>query len=345
MRHGFLTVLAVIACSLGAQSRADTVYTADGSKLVGKIDKIAGGKLVITTDIVGKVELDMAKVASIDTEEPVNLQLNSGDTLVGPVDSGPNQANSVVKSGIGDVNVESGKVAYLWRQGADSPEVEKYKPKWAYIFEFGASQTEGNTDTRDVRGRFEVNRKTDDDLLKMFLSADYGEVSDVRNRNEYKGGVMYENLLTERLFWYARVEGEHDEFEGIDFRFTTAAGLGYYWIKEAIQELKSRTGAGYRHETYDTGRTQDDVIADLGLDYRLDVAPWMQFVHSGTWSPSLEDFNDYRLDFDTALLFPLKVEMWKLKLGMKNAYNSRPSGDRDRLDNTYYANILMEIKK
>ena len=63
-----------------------------------------------------------------------------------------------------------------------------------------------------------------------------------------------------------------------------------------------------------------------------------------TYSPDFEEFDDYRLDVDTALLMPLKSDNLKLKLGMRNEYDSQPVAGNERLDNTYYANLLLELK-
>lgn len=342
-------ILAVFLIGAPMVGRGDVVFTADGSKLVGKIEKIADGKVIIVTDVAGKLEIDAAKVTSIATDEPMNVELKSGDKLIGVVQAAPESTQSVVKSSVGDVSVPQGDMVSVWKVGAESPAEEKvkakYRPQWTTILEAGANATEGNTDTLNARGRFEVNRRTGFDFLKFYATADYGEQNDERNRNEYRVGSLYEYNFTERFYAYLRGELEYDEFENLDLRATVAGGVGYYWIKKAEHELKTRAGAGYRHETYGSGRTEDEPIADLGLDYRLDVSKWMQFTHSTTYTPSLERFRDYRLDLDTALLFPLKYEQWKLKLGMRNAYNSNPSGDLDRLDNLYYASVLMEIKR
>jgi putative salt-induced outer membrane protein len=253
---------------------------------------------------------------------------------------------------VGSISVAPGGMASLWRDDKDSPEamsaqaeIEKYKPHWTYTVALGASQTEGNTDTRTVRGRMDIDRKTEMDLLKFYASADYAEQDDERTRNEYLGGIKYEHSFRPRWYWYTRGELEHDEFENLDLRATVAGGVGYYWIKKQEHELKTRVGAGYRHESFDSGRTEDDAIADLGLDYRLDVTTWMQFTQSTTYTPSLEDFGRYLLDFDTALAFPLKADEWKIKVGVQNKYNSEPDRGRERLDNLYYANVLLEIKR
>ncbi len=343
-----LTALQIgFAALFGAIASADTLTTRDGSRLVGKIERMADGKFVMVTDVVGTVEIDIAKVTSISTDEPVNVEMKSGDRLVGVVAEVLTEEASVVRSAIGEIKIPQQNIASVWRIGTESPAEQKllaaHKPKWKTVVEIGGSATEGNTDSVDVRGRLELSRKTSKDLLRFYASADYGERDDARVRNEYRGGSSYEYLFTKRMFGYARGELEHDEFENLNLRATAAVGLGYYLIKKDEHELKVRAGPGYRHETYDSGRTSDDPIADLGLDYRLDVSKSMQFVHAATYAPNLEDIGDYRLDFDTALLFPLKADAWKLKVGMKNAYNSNPSGNLDRLDNFYYAGVQLEL--
>lgn len=339
----------LIGLTLSASAIADQLILHDGSRIVGTIERVGGGKVVIVTDFAGKLEFDSAKVKSITTDAAVNVSLQSGDRLVGSLESSPDAAQSTVKSAVGDVNLGMDNLAYLWPQGSESPEEAaanaKYKPSWLYRVEFGGSQTEGNTDTRNIRGRLDINRKTSKDLLRFYAQADYSEQDDVRSRQEYIGGMMYEFQFLPRWFWYARGELENDEFEDLDLRATVATGVGYYWIQKEDHELKTRLGGGYRYEDYESGNSRDDVIADAGLDYRKDVTKWMQFLHSTTYSPSLEDFDDYRLDFNTALLFPLKADQWKLKVGMENKYNSNPSGDLDRLDNLYYVNVLLDIKR
>ena len=300
--------------------------------------------------------IDISEVVSISTDKPVNIEFSSGDTLFGKVRHGSGDAKPVVETALGDVVVNPANMTAIWREGEQSPEMvaaqaetervkEELTPKWSLTLEAGAKATEGNTDTLEGRGRLDLRRKTLDDLLKFYASADYSEQNDRRNRNEYKGGVFYERMITERWNWYTRFELEHDEFENLDLRSTVAAGAGYYWIKQSDHELATRAGVGYRHESYDNGETSDDGVLDFGLDYRLDIRTWAQFTHSTTYSPGFDDFDDYRLTLDTAIAFPLaNSDVWKLKLGMLNEYNSRPQPGLERLDNTYYANVVFEIK-
>lgn len=359
--HGVAVWLAVCAGSVAhvacvATARADVVHTADGSRLVGTIKVMSGDKLVIETDIAGRLEIDAAKVVAVETSAPVTVEFDSGDRLVGVMTAPGGGDSSVMQTALGELEVDAGRIKSMWRVGEPSPEVvaerelaakrlEAYKPDWNFTLEAGVNMTEGNTETLNARGRLDLKRKTQDDLLAFFLAADYAENNDIRNRNEIRGGVTYENDLTQKWFWYSRLLLEYDEFENLDLRSLAAAGVGYYWIRRPEHELKNRMGVGYRHEAYNDGVTRDEAVLDLGLDYRVDIAPWLQFTHTANYSPEFEDFDNYRLDFDTALLVPLKPDVLKFKIGMRNEYNSRPRGGLERLDNTYYANLVITLVK
>jgi len=336
--------------------RGDTVHTADGSTIVGRIERMDGGKLVIATAFAGTLELDATQVEAVAIDEPLTIEFTTGDRLVGTMKVGADRSSSVVKTELGDVKVTPDKIAAIWPVGGESPEVVALKakveetrkaltPVWTATLEAGGSSTEGNTDTLEARGRFDVKRKTDRDLLHFYLAAKYHDDSGLRTANEYRGGVNFENHVTDKWYWYVRTELEFDEFEDLDLRATAAAGAGYYWIKKPEHEFKTRAGLGYRHEAYDSGLSDDQAIIDLGLDYRIDLTPWAQFTHSTTYSPDFEEFANYRLDLDTALVFPFKDPRVKFRVGVTHEYNSRPQPGFEKLDTTYFANIVMELKK
>ena len=347
------------ACSLlllfTVSVSADVVVTSDGSRLVGTIEQWADGTVVLDTEFAGRLKIDAGKIKSITTEGRLNVEFTSGDRLVGTLTSESRQDETVMHTELGEIPIAPERIKAAWRVGADSPDVialkktmqqaqEALKPKWTTTLEVGGSMREGNIDTKKIRGRFDLQRKTDQDLLKFFLAAHFAEQDDLRTENEYKGGIWYENQLDERRFWYTRTELEFDEFENLDLRATAAAGLGRYWLKQPERELKTSAGLGYRHEAFNTGRTTGQAVIDLALNYRVDLAPWVQLTHRGMFSPAIEDFDDYRLDFDTAFVFPFKQENWKLKLGMTNQYNSHPQPGIVRLDSVYYANVVLELK-
>jgi putative salt-induced outer membrane protein YdiY len=334
-------------------SSADTVVLSDGSRLNGVISRLSAESITLQTAFAADpLVIDAAMVQQVETDEEITVDTASGDRLVGKVVWEPVTQSAVVKTKFGDLRVPRDELSGLWPVGAMSPEeiaiqeeLERQKPKWSFTAEIGGTKKEGNTDTVDFYGGIELSRKTMVDLLRFYVTGRYGETDQIRDTSEVILGSYYEHLLfnSDRWYGYGRFELEYDEFENLELRATLAGGMGYYWIKEEHHELKTRLGAGYLHESYMDGTTDNSATLDVGLDYRVEIKPWMQFVHSATYIPTFDGIDDYRLDFDTAILVPFKDERFAFKIGMRNEYNSMPLPGIERLDNTYYANLLVNI--
>jgi len=353
-----LTVLVLLVFPV-APGAADVITLSDGSRLIGTVERMGDGKLILVTKFAGTLEIDATQVTLVETEQKVNVGMTTGDRLVGTIEWSPAVEHPVVQTELGGIPITTDKIEAIWPEGGKSPEVlameeqiakvreetEAQRAKWAVSFEAGLFSTEGNKEIIRAFGRAEARRTSLKDLLKFYLSAEYSEEDDARSTHEVKGGAYYEYLFTERWFGYGRMDLEYDEFENLELRSSTTLGAGYYWLKKPDHELKTRAGIGYLHETYMDGVTTNTAQAEVGLDYRIDITPWMRFTHGTTWYPTFEALRDYRLVSDSALLFPLgDTDTWKLKLGALYEYDSIPNPGFESLDQTYYANILLELK-
>lgn len=340
-------------------SSADVITLSDGSRIIGTVERLTDGKLILATQFAGTLEIDKSLITTIDTDGRHVVGLTTGDRLVGEIDWKPELDRAVVMTEMGGIPISIDKVEAIWPVGAKSPEVialqlqtakiqaeiEAKAARWTATLEAGLNFQEGNTDRLEARGRAELRRTAEKDQLRFYLSGEYTEQNDRRSAAEVKAGLGYEHALTERVFAYLNSEIEYDEFENLDFRFTTTAGGGYYWIKKPGHELKTRLGLGFQHETYRDGMSSNDAVMDLGLDYRIDITPWLQYTHAATYLPTFSSVRDYRLIFDNALVVPFgESDRWKMKFGALYEYKALPQPGFDRLDQTYYANVLLEVK-
>ncbi len=352
----WLAACCAMPAACAAPAVADVVTLNNGSRIIGTVERLAAGKLVLQTEFAGKLEIDAAQIATIEVDHEVIVDMSTGDRLIGKIQWESAIDRPVVQTEMGGVPITVDGVKGIRPEGEPDPEIaamqdqlakqrQELEPKWAFSFEAGMIYKEGNTETVDARGKAEAIRKTPKDTLRFYLTGEYGENDEVRNTAQIIAGASYEYLFTERVFGYARNEYEYDEFENLDLRVTFAIGAGYYFIKEPHHELKARAGVGYQHETFRNGMTTDSGIMDIGADYRLEITPWLRFTHSFTYVPTFESVRDYRLVFDTAFVIPIgESDKWKLKLGATHEYDSLPQPGRERLDQTYYANILLELK-
>jgi putative salt-induced outer membrane protein YdiY len=349
----------ILLIVLVAPGAADVVTLSDGSRLIGTVERMGDGKLILVTKFAGTLEIDATQVTLVETEQKVNVDMTTGDRLVGTIEYSSIAEHPVVQTELGGIPITTDKIEAIWPEGEKSPEVlameeqiakvreemEAQRPKWTATLEAGLFYTEGNAEILRASGRAAAQRTTVKDLLKFYVSGEYSEEDKQRSAHEVKGGAYYEYLFTARWFAYGRSDLEYDEFENLDLRFSTTVGAGYYWLKKPEHELKTRAGIGYLHETYMDGVTTNTAQAEVGLDYRVDITPWMRFTNGTTWYPTFESLDDYRLVSESAFLFPLgNSDIWKLKLGALYEYDSIPNPGFERLDQTYFANILLELK-
>ena len=77
----------VLTAVLAAPVFADVVETKNGARIVGKVTKIDGGNIYVSTDFAGDLTIKQAEVTAITTDTPVVVRLATGTTLQGVVSS------------------------------------------------------------------------------------------------------------------------------------------------------------------------------------------------------------------------------------------------------------------
>src|SRR5262245_55451952 len=110
-------LLFVLTCEV----LADQITLKNGDRVTGKIVKTDGGKLVVTTDLLGDVNVDLGVATNITTDQPVYVTLEDGRTVAGAltatagkVELRPANANtiSVERSAMKVIRSEAEYIAY-----------------------------------------------------------------------------------------------------------------------------------------------------------------------------------------------------------------------------------------
>ncbi len=365
----------------------DAVYLQDGSRLVGHIQTLAAGQLTMTTKFAPTVTLDAKQIKGITTGGKMVVALAGGDRAIGKLVYDEQNGQKITGTAFGDVTLQNPSFVGLWTPGQPDPnlaaakkvgaaelkkvkddhktavdkikaeyakqvaeltkKVDQVEQPWKIRLELGLNGSTGNTEEVNFRGRAEAKRTGLHDRLTVFTEVNFGRQSGTRSKNEALGGVNLEIDINERWYTYGRIGLEYDEFESLDIRATAAIGVGYFAIKKPNHELKLRAGAGYRHESFNTGISTDEGIVEFGYDYRIDVNEFVSITDSLTYQPSLDDpLGDYILVHQIAAEIPLgkKDNNWKLKVGMKNEYDSMPQPGIDRLDTSYFLNLVFDLE-
>jgi len=331
---------------------ADEVLLTNGSRLIGQVRKLADEKIIVDTEFAGQIKIDISTIRGITTNTPVSIELQSGDRTIGKLLYSPEGGQKITTTPLGLIGIDFGKVSAIWTQGDDSPDVSQLKASlakaqkpWSARLHLGLNGETGNTDRLAVDGRMELRRETDSERLLIYAQGRSSRENGTDTVKEILGGLKLEVAVDEKWYVFGNTELEFDKFENLDLRSSVSGGVGYFVTKNTDEEFKIRAGVGFQHESFDTGNTDDQAVADLGWNYRKKISGSWLFTHNTAIFPTFEDINDFRLVMENAVEIPLATNLkWKFRLGIRNNYDAMPEKGIDRLDTYYFLNIVADWK-
>jgi len=340
----------LLALTLAGVALADRIELADGSIVNGKLLSADGGKFKVETAFAGTIEIAQDKIKSFATDEAVNVGLVAGSTILGKVEASASGIQVVAADG--QMSAATGNVAAVWRPGADSPAVREAKAvaakarrSWAY--EASAAITGRTGGSEKFAGAVGVKATLESAEDKLIFAGAINRAQENGNEtaNDWKAGVDYSSFFAGKTVWYVRTDLSKDKIKAIDLRSNSAVGLGRKLAKNDKQDLEVRLGLGYTYETYTTGAAD---FESAGLDVAVlnsQTLGWAKMNNAVTWTPSFEDFANYRLVHETSFDLPIGPgTFWKLRMGVNNDYQSQPVGGIEKLDTTYFTALILNWK-
>jgi len=336
-----LLAASVFALSAANFSLADRIELTDGSVINGKLVSAEGGKFKVETTFAGTLEIAQGAVKTFATDEPVNVGLDTGSTILGRVREG-GMGIQIAAAG-GPVSSTASGIKAIWRQGVDSPEVRARTRHWAYEASFGLTGRSGGAEKFASALAFKATLESAQDKLIFNLQAEKAEDNGVETANRQFGGVDYSSFFTPHNVWYARTSVEKDDIKALDLRSSTAFGIGRKVIKNEIQDLEARVGLSYLYETYANGTNFDSPGLDLALIHSYQFKNG-KLANMLTYTPTFEDFGNYRVHHESTFEMPITASLWKLKVGLTNDYTSMPQPGIDRLDTLYFTSLILNWK-
>jgi putative salt-induced outer membrane protein YdiY len=333
----------IILLLLAGPAFADLIVTTDGSRLNGEITGGTTKAVVIKTAFGAEVEVPLGKVKTLSTGQTVHLALSSGNVLVGTVEDADGQMQ--VSTGDGTMSVKSGAITAVWRPGSRNPLLPPpvIERKWKYEASVDVSGKTGNTEKMGSYVAVKGTLAGDDDKFVVYARGGRSRENSVDTVKEVIGGLDYEEVFGDASSWYARTELEYDSVENVDLRSTAAAGYGYYLVRQADHEARLRVGFQFRHESFGDGTNESSPGLDFGLYNMAKFEDFGTLTTEITYTPSFEDFSDYRAYHESSLDIPLPAsDRWSIRLGISNEYNSHVKTDRKHLDTSYFARLALK---
>ena len=319
---------------------ADQLKLNDSSVIFGKVTKIAGGKVTINNSLAGDITVDVASVAEISTDEDVNVATETGKT------SGKFQNGAIGETKLADVK-------NLWRQGDPDPTLPPPPQgrKWTYEAFASIDGKTGNTEKCTVAGGIKATLAGPDDKLLLYLNGKHARDSHVTTEKEVIGGADFERQIAgTHNSWYARSEYEYDKINDIDPSITTAVGYGYYIVKEDDMQIRLRAGLTHVYRDYVSDKESESEMG-MELNYHHEIklkdlsqfTPLATFITDISYLPLFDDMMDnYHIKHESSIEFPINtMKSLTLRLGVMNDYYSEVAPEKEHLDTTYFAKLVL----
>ena len=271
----------------------------NGDRVTGIIVKQDGKTITVKTENFGTVTAAWDQVSSIQSDQPVNVVLKDGKTLVGTVS--PSQGKVEVTTKEAKVDVSPGEVATI-RNADEQNAYERllhpgFFELWSGTGSLGWAGTNGNAKTLTFTTAVRAARVTNTDKTSIYFGLIKASalVNGVNSSTAQavRGGLGYDHNVSPRLFVNLFNDYEYDRFQNLDLRFVIGGGLGFHAVKTERSLLDLLAGADYNRSSFSTPLTRNSAEAFWGDEYTLNLTAATSLVQSFRMFNNLSDTGAY----------------------------------------------------
>jgi putative salt-induced outer membrane protein YdiY len=285
--------------------RADEITLTNGNRVSGQIINTDGDNVTVETEFMGTVSIDRKGIASISTDEPLNITLESGELVVGKVETVGKQL-TVKKEDETQLTtpVESFQAI---RDDASQAAWEREQKRltdpgwldfWTIAADLGIAAARGNANTTTVTSGAVIQRETGFDKTTLTYEQIYSKQSTTEpfgsTANAISGGANYQRDLSEKFFFYTAAQFDFDEFQDLDLRSVLGGGLGWHILQGDRTRWDFGAGGNWNREKYSTGLTRDSAEVNIFEDSEHQINKSLRVFQSFSIFPNLSETGDYR---------------------------------------------------
>jgi putative salt-induced outer membrane protein YdiY len=337
------TAMAIVLVWFAAPLAADEVYLVNGDRISVKIKTMGDGKLIIESDLAGKVTVDINDVATFKTNEPIEIQLKDGTGFKKQIEKAESGRFAIE----GDQTLKGQDFSVGSVVAINPP--PKEEPKWHGDVSGALVKTTGNTSTETRNASFNLNKRTDDTRSLLSGEYNYGKQKDPStgeqtvSQDNWKLSGEYDYFFTKKAFGFLNGKYEKDRIADLERRVLVGAGLGYQWVESKPFNFSTQGGIASRYETYiHDSSSNSQLSAQLGYHLDKELTKTLSFINDLTYYPSLENSSDYLL-MTTGELRAKITERFFTNFKVEFDYDSTPAQGKGKTDLKYIFGVGMSF--
>lgn len=204
---------------------------------------------------------------------------------------------------------------------------------WTRELSLGITNTTGNTQSAQLNGLVEANRKTEEDEITFKASTLYSSQNKKMDVQKHNASGRYSlNFLENQWYAFYKFSVEHDKFSNINYRILPDVGIGYWFSDTEDWKAMAEVGFGVEHTNYsDMTKKRTDAIFVPRAFFEKTVFEKAKLSQDIAMYPNLEVSDQFRVVSETRFTNPLSDSM-SLRFSFVDEFNSSPTGDSKRND-------------
>jgi|TARA_B110000977_G_scaffold186267_1_gene251994 putative salt-induced outer membrane protein YdiY len=322
-------LLALVASMISyGFAHGDTVVVENGDVLTGKVDSIAGGRLVLSTTYAGNVVIDMAAIRQLETEGSYNLRLRD-KRLVGRL--------SVVE-GMPVVATKMANIPYeiidLRVVSQSNLAVSSLASEWNSRVDLALALSSGNSTAESFNTLIESDFKQDKTAHKITLLVNTEDSEGLKTKDQLDFDYGFKLFLSDQWFSAANAEYFSDPIKDVDQRISVGIGAGYQFVDNSFGALSTELGLSAVQEQLD-GDDEVNPAIRWGVDYnRYFLAKSIELFHRQSLLIIPDDDRGQVLSSSTGVRFALNHRIdtaFRVDLN----YETDPIPGNEKADTTY----------
>ena len=315
----FATALSLVAASAAHAAKTDKIGLKNGDHLTGEVEQLERGRLQVSTDDLGTVEIEWDKVATVTSSAPYDVDDKSGHRYMGSLAPGPAAGQLVIAWSDRSDTVEMLNLARMRRLS------RSFWERLDGSLDLGASYTSA-TELFSLDTAATLGYERPGFGVSADASATLTSQPGVEEQRRSVGSLVYERRFENRWVALVGARVEQNRELGFDLRSSLAAGGGRYLALSRRDKLLAGLGISVNREWPVEGESTTNVEANLVLNYdrfsydfpkvdvTIGVAGYASLNHGGR----------YRMDVQAKVKRELVKDFYASLRGYES-YDSRPA--------------------
>ena len=312
----------VLAASV--PGRADLVTLKNADRLSGQIQKLERDSLSLKTSYAGVVKIDWKMIERISTEQPVEVELNSGLRMRGRIEESV-EGLRIVSA---DKAVTVARLAIIGMKPVKEASRETFWDRAKGTIDLGYSIARGNSNISQSSLRISTRYRKPKYELQASASSLFSSQLGAPTNSRQQASLRYDRFLSDDTFVFSLSSLERDDRRRLNLRSNLGGGLGWKIIRSGRTTLSLLGGLTFVNEQF---RLQpgDPVPRNpsgeglAGLEWETTIASGLKLDTKLLVLPNFIQSGRYRVTLDSGVRIPLVSHLsWNLSLF--EHYDSQP---------------------